>query len=206
MRRQVRMAALAVSFVLALGTLTVAQDRDDDHYRGNAEQTRQYGYDHGFRDGQRKGHEEGRENDPFDYRTPDWRQARHGYKSWMGPASAFQSGYQRGYRDGFQSGFASARPGRWGDGDRDRDDHYRGSGFYGSADSSRVAYDTGYQDGITMAGEDLYKNKPFNPSPRARFDHRDHGYYRGYGEKEAYKAEYTDGYRAGYQSAFERRY
>jgi hypothetical protein len=208
MRRQVKMAALAISFVLALGTFALAQDRDDDYYRGgNVAQTRQYGYDNGFRDGEKRGRHEGRENDPYDYHTPDWRQATHGYKNWMGPVRAFQNGYQQGYADGFQSGFNSERPGWSGDGDRDdryRDNGYRGYGYSGY--NGRVGYDTGYQDGVTMAREDQYKNKPFNPNPRARFDDRDHGYRRDYGDKNAYKAQYTDGYRAGYQATFNGRY
>jgi hypothetical protein len=205
MRRQLRMAALAVSVVLALGTFSLAQDRDDD-YRGNVTQTRQYGYDNGYRDGQRRGQHEGRENDPYDYHTPDWRQASHGYKSWMGPLSAFQSGYQQGYADGFRSGFASERPERRGDGDGDRDDHYRGNGFYGSGSYNRVAYDTGYRDGATMAREDIYRNKRFKPEPRSQFGGRDDGYSHAYGDKNLYKAEYSDGYRAGYEATFNRRY
>jgi hypothetical protein len=207
MKRVSTMAALAVSLLLALGTFTFAQDRDD-YYRGSVAQTRQYGYDNGFRDGQHKGQHEGRENDPSDYRTPDWRQASHGYKSWMGPLDAYQDGYQQGYRDGFRSGFVSQRPGWRGDGDGDRDDHDRdgNNNYYGSGSYGRAAYDTGYQDGVTMAREDIYKNKRFNPEPRARFDDRDHGYHREYGDKNAYQAEYTDGYRAGYEATFNRRY
>jgi len=207
MQQQLRVAALAVSIVVALNAFTLAQDYNrDDHDRGDRAQTRQYGYQSGFQDGQRQGRHEGRENDPFDYRTPDWRQATRDYKSWMGPASVFQSGYQQGYRDGFRSGFASESPGWRGDGNRDRDASYRGGNSYGSGSYTRVAYDTGYQDGVTMAREDLYKNKPFNPNPRARFDGRDHEYRREYGNKNAYKGEYTDGYRAGYRATFERRY
>ena len=211
MRRHVRMAALAVSMVLALGTLAMAQDWDD-YNRGGLTQARQYGYDNGFRDGEKRGHHEGRENDPYDYHTPDWRQATHGYKGWMGPVNAFQNGYQQGYADGFRSGFIAERPG-WRDGDGDRDDRYRGGAYYGNgynggtyAYNGRIGYDTGYQDGATMAREDLYKNKSFNPNPRARFDDRDHGYHREYGDKNAYKAQYTDGYRAGYEATFNRRY
>jgi hypothetical protein len=206
------MASLAVSLVLALGTFALAQDRDDDYYRGgNVAQTRQYGYDSGFRDGEKRGRHEGRENDPYDYHTPDWRQATRGYKGWMGPMNAFQNGYQQGYADGFRSGFNSERPGFRGDRDGDRDRYrnngYYGNGYYGNnAYDSRIGYNTGYQDGVTMAREDQYKNKPFNPNPRARFDDRDHGYRREYGDKNSYKAEYTDGYRAGYQSTFNGRY
>jgi hypothetical protein len=189
--------------LLGLGTFTLAQDADD-YYRGSAAQARQYGYDNGYKDGEHRGHHEGKENDPFDYHTPDWRQATHGYKSWMGPVSGFQNGYQQGYADGFRAGFLSERPQWRSDGDRDRDDGYRGSGFYGS--SKRIGYDVGYQDGVSVAREDLYKNKAFDPNPRGRYDDRDHGYRREYGDKNAYKAEYTDGYRAGYQATFGRRY
>ena len=214
MRRQVKMASLAISAVLALGTIGLAQNRDDYYYRGgNAAQTRQYGYDNGFRDGEKKGRHEGRENDPNDYRTPDWRQATHGYKNWMGPVNAFQNGYQQGYADGFRSGFASEQRGWRGDrGDRTygyRGNGYYGNGYYGNGYSGyngRIGYDTGYQDGLTMAREDQYKNKPFNPNPRARFDGRDHNYRREYGDKGDYKAQYTDGYRAGYQATFNGRY
>jgi hypothetical protein len=207
MWQRLRMAALAVSMVVALSTFTWAQDYDhDDYYRGrNGTQARQYGYQSGYRDGEKKGRHEGRENDPSDYRTPNWRQATHGYKSWMGPVNVFQNGYQDGYRDGFRSGFASEQPSRRGD----RDGFYRGGSYYGSGiygSYERVGYETGYQDGVTMAREDLYKNKPFNPNPRARFDDRDHGYRRDYGDRNDYKAQYTDGYRAGYQATFSRRY
>jgi hypothetical protein len=211
-RRPMRIASLAVSLLLALGTFALAQDWDDNYYRGNTAQTRQYGYESGFRDGEKRGRHEGRENDPYDYHTPDWRQATRGYKGWMGPMNVFQNGYQQGYADGFRSGFESERPGWRGDRDGDRDYRYRnygysGNGYYGNnAYDSRVGYDTGYQDGVTMAREDQYKNKPFNPNPRARFDDRDHGYRREYGDKNSYKAQYTDGYRAGYQATFNGRY
>ena len=201
MRRQIRVVALAVSFVLALGTVAVAQD-NDAYGRGASAQARQYGYDSGFRDGQRRGQHEGRENDPYDYHTPDWRQATHGYKNWMGPVNAFQNGYQQGYAEGFQVGFNNERPAYRGDGDRD--DHYRGQRFYGS--DNRIGYNTGYQDGAEIAREDMYNNKRFYPEPRGRFDDRDHGYRREYGDKNFYKSQYTEGYRAGYQATYDRRY
>jgi hypothetical protein len=200
------MAALGMSAVLVLGAIALAQDADDYYRRGNAAQARQYGYDNGFRDGEKRGRHEGRENDPYDYHTPDWRQATQGYKNWMGPVNLFQNAYRQGYAQGFRSGFEAERPG-W-RGDDDRDDGYRGSGYSGNnyGYSSRMGYDTGYQDGTTMAREDQYKNKPFDPNPRARFDDRDHGYRREYGDKNASRSEYTDGYRAGYQATFGGRY
>jgi hypothetical protein len=206
------MAALAISIVMALGGLAVAQDRDDYYRGGNGTQARQYGYNRGFQDGEKKGRHEGRENDPNDYHTPDWRQATRGYKDWMGSKRAYQNAYQQGYAEGFRSGFNQEARGWRGDRDRYygyRDRGYRGNGYYGGGSydyGNRVGYDAGYQDGITMAREDQYKNKPFNPNPRARFGDRDNGYRREYGDKDSYRGQYTEGYRAGYESTFYRRY
>ena len=86
MVRTVRMAALLLATTLIVSGLAFAHDDDDDYYRrGNPAQAQQYGYNNGFRDGEHRGQHEGRENDPFDYQTPDWRQATRGYKGWMGP-------------------------------------------------------------------------------------------------------------------------
>ena len=65
-----------------------------------------------------------------------------------------------------------------------------------------MGYRTGFQDGMSQAREDMYRNKPFNASPRGKYDDRDHGYSREYGDRNSYKAQYTNGYRAGYESAF----
>ena len=202
MERQTRMAALTVATMLVLGTFAFSQGYDRDGYRGNAAQSQQYGYESGYRDGLDKGRHEGRENDPFDYRTPDWRQATRGYQPWMGPVSLFQNGYQQGYAAGFRAGFDSMRPG-WRDGDRG---NYRPQSYAGDRYVANIGYNTGYQDGAQTAREDLYHNKPFNPNPRGRFDDMDHGYHREYGDKNYYKSQYASGYRSGYQSVFDRRY
>lgn len=112
----------------------------------------------------------------------------------------FQNAYREGYRNGFQAGYRNVNQG-W---DRDRDD---GNYIYGQSDrgyGSDIGYRVGYQDGMSQAREDMYRNKPFNASPRGRYDDRDHGYRREYGDKNSYRAQYTEGYRAGYESAFRR--
>jgi hypothetical protein len=86
MPRQLRMAALAIAVIVAFSGLSLAQHRDDDddgeYYQSNSRQARQYGYQQGYRDGYAKGKHEGRENDPNDYQSPDWRQATRGYEQW----------------------------------------------------------------------------------------------------------------------------
>jgi hypothetical protein len=210
MKQKAKWIILILGVTLLSSGLALAQrDRDDDddgYYRGgDRAQAQQYGYQNGYRDGVSKGHEEGRENDPFDYQTPDWRQASRGYENWMGSMSAFQHGYRDGYRSGFQAGYENIR-GRGGDYD---DDHgYRGVGNrdrgYGGGRNgyNSPAYNVGYRDGSTVAREDIESHKRFNPNPRGRYDDRDRGYSREYGDKNEYKSEYTNGYRDGYQSNF----
>jgi len=196
MGQRTGVVVLAVATVMMCSVLASAQryddyDHDDGYRQGGSSQARQRGYDRGYHDGIGKGQHEGRENDPFDYRTPDWHQATRGYKNWMGPIDWYQRGYQEGYRDGFQAGFRSARPG-YGD---------RGSYFFGRGHDS-PAYRIGYDDGASVAREDIERGKRFNPNPRGRYDDADHGYRREYGDKHAYKALYSDGYREGYQANY----
>ena len=211
MPRQVRMAVLAIATIMALGGLSLAQyhDGDDDgYYQNDLRQARHYGYQQGYRDGVTKGRHEGRENDPNDHQDPNWRQSTRGYEQWMGPIEDFQDGYRAGYQNGFRSGYRSMNGG-WRDPDRDMDEPpYNRGGYvydqsgYGSA--GNMGYRIGLQDGMSQAREDTFKNKPFNANPRGKYDDRDHGYRREYGDKNSYRAEYTDGYRAGYESAFRR--
>jgi hypothetical protein len=205
--RQMKMAAYAVAVTLVLSMSALAQrDRDDDDYdRGrypNAGQTEQYGYENGYRDGVQKGRHEGRENDPGDFKSREWHDASNGYQSWMGPFEAFRHGYRDGYRQGFERGFREER------------ERYRPEGFYQSTPPvnevparygwgrDNPGYSNGYQDGSSVGREDRYKGKRYNPNPRGKYDDRDHGYIREYGSKNEYKTQYSEGYRAGYDSAF----
>jgi hypothetical protein len=197
MFRIARMTSYALAITLLMSGIALAQYRDDDDYygRGNPAQARQYGYQNGYRDGARHGHHEGREHDPYDHRTPEWRETTRGYQSWMGPVGWYQRGYQEGYNDGFRNAYRSASGWRGGDGPDWR--------FYGGwSDGNDVAYHFGYQDGSMVARSDIEKEKSYNSKPRGRYDDRDHGYRREYGSKNQYKADYTNGYRAGYDASY----
>lgn len=204
MMRQIRMATLAAVVVMLSGFAAAQRDADDYGYRrGNYGQAQQYGYQNGYRDGYSKGQHEGRERDYSDYQTPDWRQATRGYQSWMGPVQVFQDAYRDGYRTGFDAGFRSVNA-RWrGYGDPIRP-VYSGYPPYGTWGRGNVAYNFGYQDGASVAREDQAKRKPYNPYPRGPYDDKDHGYRSEYGNINAYRAQYTAGYRAGYEAT--RRY
>src|SRR5689334_15518645 len=161
MPRQIRMAALAIAVIVTCTALSVAQYHDADDYgaydQDNWRQARQYGYRQGYQDGLAKGRHEGRENDPNDYKNPNWRQATRGYEQWMGPVDAFQDGYRAGYQNGFRAGYHSVNDG-WSDPDGDRDEpmYNRGREVYdqsGYGYGGNIAYRTGYQDGMSQARE-----------------------------------------------------
>ena len=207
MWRTLRMAASALAISLVLSGFALASDGDRYYGARNGSQAEQYGYQNGYRDGINRGREEGREHDRYDGRSVDWRHASRGYQSWMGPIDLYRSAYQDGYRNGFDDGYRSASRG-WNDWDRDR--YYRPGSYdpspYGRGFGSRQAFDYGYQDGFNVAREDIAKRKPYNPEPRGKYDDRDHGYRREYGDKNAYRATYSDGYRRGYEAIMHRRY
>ena len=204
MTRQIKFAALLTMMTLVLSGLARAQwDDDDDYYRrGNGDQARQYGYQNGYRDGVKQGRHEGQENDPEDFRVPDAGQASRGYRDRMGPIWVYQNAYRDGYRAGFRAGYNNESR-AWGDRDGDSDDFpavYSG-GSYGGPWSGNRAYQIGFQDGASVGRRDINEGKPYNPNPRGRNDDEDHGYSSAYGNKSAYKAQYANGYRAGYESA-----
>jgi hypothetical protein len=201
-KRTIRMASYALACTLIMSGFALARDDDDDYYRqGNPAQARHYGYENGYRDGARHGRHEGREHDPNEYQTPDWNQATRGYKNWMGPVSWYQHGYQEGYSNGFRDAYRSAAG--WRDGHGYRDEGWSYGAWGGGND---VAYHFGYEDGSIAARSDIERGKSYNSKPRGRYEDRDHGYRREYGSKNEYKAEYTDGYRAGYDAVMRDRY
>jgi hypothetical protein len=212
MWRTIRMTACTLSAALALSGLALAQydygrgsDRDNDDYRRDSGQADQYGYQNGYNDGVGKGRHEGREHDPNDYQTPDWRKASHGYQRWMGSQGAYQHAYREGYSNGFRAGYEETAGGRY---DRSRGNGWQHDGWRVGyeGDSGNVANRFGYEDGSEAAREDLEHRKSYNSSPRGRFGGRDDGYRREFGSKDRYRAEYTAGYRAGYDSVMRRRY
>lgn len=206
MKQRMTMAACVVAVTLIVSSLAVADD-DDYYRRGNPSQAHQYGYQSGYQDGLRKGRHEARENDPNDFQSREWREANHGYQSWMGPFPVFQDGYRDGYRQGFQEAF-NQRFGQRYYGDRDGDRYgYRGSDYGGGSygNWASIAYNNGLEDGVAAGREDAYRGKQFNSNPRGS-NHADRGYVREYGDKDGYRARYSEGYRAGYERTYGRRY
>jgi len=88
-----------------------------------------------------------------------------------------------------------------------QDGYHYDRGNYGYDDdraSLRAARDIGAADGALVARQDLAHGKPYNPYPRGKYAHRDHGYRHEYGDKYAYMESYANGYRNGYERTFQR--
>ncbi|MBS1852103.1 MAG: hypothetical protein JST79_14435 [Acidobacteria bacterium] len=179
--------ALVMAIMLASGTLALAQG-----YGGPA-QVRQYGFQQGYQDGTRQGQDDSRDRRSYNLQGADWDRASRGYDNRMGPFGQYRDAYRDGYRQGYEAAFY-----RDGGNPRfDRSDYRYGRGF-----DRRPGYGFGFQDGAAVAREDMYKGKPYNPYPRGKYGDQDRGYRREFGDKHAYRFDYGQGYRAGYESSF----
>ena len=103
------------------------------------------------------------------------------------------------------TGVATAQDYRYNDRDGYRYYDRDGDRDYGFRYARRAAWQTGFNDGASVAREDMWRGKPFNPNPRGRFDDCDHGYSRDFGSKHEYREQYARAYREGYQRTFQQR-
>jgi hypothetical protein len=99
------------------------------------------------------------------------------------------------------SSFASAQDWRY-DHDDYRYDRGYGYGYDNFRNGLRIAHEIGYRDGLQVAREDNWHGKPYNPYPRGKYAWADRGYRREFGDRNAYRERYADGYRDGYVAAF----
>jgi hypothetical protein len=195
--RSMRMAVLAVAMTLLFSGLALARDHDDDkdrhdHWDKHADRDRHHDRDHD------------RDHDKWQARERDRVQREH---HWWERDHRRDDGYYGGqiynrYPRGNSGGYGYPGSGYPGGGYPSGGYGYPG-GVYGRSGGGRNAgYNTGFQDGSYRAREDMSQNKPFNPNPRGQFGNRDHGYNSSYGDKNYYRAEYTQGYEQGYQANY----
>jgi len=67
-----------------------------------------------------------------------------------------------------------------------------------------VAYDIGYRDGVSMGQHDFNKHKQFRSQKNDQYEDADHACSRSYGDKNAYKARYREGFLRGYAVGYGR--
>ena len=113
--RWLKIAALATSMAITLGSVAWGYD-NDDYYRHD--EAREHGYQNGYQDGLRAGQYDRERGSRFRFKNDQWEDA-HGYEHWMGS----HGHYKQAYREGYEQGYRRAYGDRW---DRDRDrDRYR---------------------------------------------------------------------------------
>jgi len=71
-------------------------------------------------------------------------------------------------------------------------------------DSGRVAYDTGFREGLKQGEKDGRKNDRFSYHDDKTFQRADKGYHREYGPVERYRQSFRTGYSAGYSEGYQR--
>jgi hypothetical protein len=95
---------------------------------------------------------------------------------------------------------------------RDRDDDYyrrndpyyrnRGYGNRGYGNIYQLALNQGYNDGVNVGREDVYRRQSYNPQRSHYYKSATTGYSSGYGNKDAYKQAYREGFARGYDAGY----
>ena len=193
--------------VIALSVMCAGYAVADHKYHGGAVEAQQHGYEHGYRDGYHQGVKNRQDRDKY---KPNVKDSDAGYEKYMGDKGQYKQGYEIGFHAGYDDGFY-ARAARFREvfgpyddpnrarGEADRsDDIYSQRGFAGSD----VAFDIGYRDGLTAGDADYVGHH--DPRPENQHDFRDaeHGYRSNYGDKEAYRQRYRDGFLQGYRDGY----
>jgi hypothetical protein len=169
---------------------------------------RQHGYEHAYRDGADRGRQDRESLSGYNFRDNDYRIGARGYDSAFGNRVQYMEGYREGYKAGYDDGY-NDRSGQYGrlygrptDGRRGP----AGNNVYtarpgGSAD---MAFDVGYRDGITAGQQDQERNVRSNFRSTGAYQDADLGYRAGYGDRDAYRLQFRDGFERGYQDGYGR--
>ena len=199
------------ALVLLAGVLMVAPACASYDYYGNQRSggyrsdIERRAYDNGYREGVKRGDEDGRKGRGFSFeRHGDWRDADDGYSRGYGDRDfyrrVFRRGFESGYTDSFNrygrgSGYAIPRGGYG----------YpsRGYGYPSNAPGySSAAAQTGYRDGYEAGRDDARDRNSFDPVRSRRYRSADHDYDRRYGSKDDYKRVYRDAFQRGYEQGY----
>jgi hypothetical protein len=206
--------ALVASFMGLSGSALVhgagAQNRNDGRagqYSGSLD-ARQHGYEHAYRDGADRGRQDRDSKAGYNFRDNDYLDGARGYQSVFGNKSQYMTGYREGYKAGYDDAY-NDRAGQYGQIYGRPTDSSRAparSDVYStrSGGSSDMAFDAGYRGGITAGQQDLGRNVRSNFRGTDAYQRADLGYRANYGDKDAYKLQFQDGFERGYQDGYGR--
>ena len=76
------------------------------------------------------------------------------------------------------------------------------NGPYGNQNTSRAAYQNGYQEGIRIGQNDRNARRDYKPTNSSQYKNGMIGYYGNFGDRNLYKQEFQNGFRQGYQIGF----
>jgi hypothetical protein len=214
LRTMKQKAAWLIASAVLLSGLTFAQRRDDDDH-DHGRDRKEYRHDHDRdRDGDRDRRWNHRDRDDRRWndhdrddrrwndhdrddryrRSGNWGYGNGGYgNGGYGNGGYGNGGY--GYPNGGYYPYGGYPNGSYNPGGN------YGYGNYGYGRGTS-GFNFGYQDGAMVARQDMAEGKPYHPDPRGKYEDEDHGYNGSLGDKQAYRAQYANGYRSGYVAAF----
>jgi hypothetical protein len=155
-------------------------------------------YERGFREGLRRGEDDGRRGRTFDYaRDSVYRSADRGYDRRYGTRETYRAGFRQGFSEGYRSGYDRVRVVAV---DRGRDNRGLGRGRAGGR--QEPAYARGFADGYEQGIEDGEDRDRYDPVRHGDYREADQGYFDEYGSKDAYRNNYRVGFREGYDGGY----
>jgi len=166
-----------------------------DRWRGRDDRggygSRGAAYDNGYRDGVDGARADISKNIHPGPNDHGWyRDAVHGYSWRYGNREAYRRQYRQGYEAGYRDTFGQRSP---------------GYGYGRGGDSDR-AYSTGYDDGTVGARKDMVDRNSPDPTRHDWYKEANRGYDGRYGNPQDYKQRYRQGYIAGYNDTYRRRW
>ncbi|HWW84668.1 MAG TPA: hypothetical protein VNZ26_13760 [Vicinamibacterales bacterium] len=189
------------------------------HAQYNSTDSRQHGYEHGYRDGADRGRQDHERGLGHSFRDNDYLAGARDYDPAFGSRREYMSGYQEGYQAGYDDGYNyHERPGRYGElYGRRGDSSSRGGG--GDRSSQRdvapatrpspggyadAAFDAGYREGIATGQQDQRQNVRSDFRRSQPYRNGDAGYRSSFGDRNEYRQNFQDGFERGYQDGYGR--
>jgi hypothetical protein len=179
------------------------------HAQYNTTDSRQHGYEHGYRDGGDRGRQERERGLGRTFRDNDYLAGARDYEPAFGNRSVYMGGYQEGYKSGYDDGYNYYdQPGRYGqlyghpgDGSSRQGGppvHHRAGGY------ADVAFDAGYREGIGVGQQDQRQNTRSDFRNSKAYRNGSAGYQSSYGDRNAYRLNFQDGFERGYPDGYGR--
>jgi hypothetical protein len=148
----------------------------------------------------------------------DRREYDHGYRDGANDREHGRSWHprhnERDYMNGYRAGFGRNGGGWQGRrNDHDGDEGYRGGnnggpygnypyGGRGGDNAQSVAYNNGYQEGLSYGERDRSSGRRSTPVDSGVYHDATRGYNPAYGDRTAYRLAFRQGYVAGYQRGY----